>query len=304
RAFLAPLTIAAVALASGGWLLQRGASREGNVYTQARLFDEVLHHISEKYVDAKDPTTLYRMAIDGLIYELGDPHTAFMTPKDYEELKVQTQGEYAGIGAEIDVRDGWVTIVGPLPGSPAERAGLLAGDKIIEVDGESTRGWTTNDAVKVLRGPKGKPVDIRIMRVGVDEPIPFRVVRAEIHIDAVRTKYMIEDGIGYIDLRVFNESTTQELRQAIDELRGQGMRGLVLDLRGNPGGLLDQAISASDLFLPRGVQIAELRGRTPEMSQRFVSSSDDQYPGLPIVVLTGPMTASASEILAGALQDH
>lgn len=304
RAILAPLVIAVVALASGGWLLQRGAGADGNVYFQARLFDEVLHHISDRYVDPKDPSSLYQMAIDGLIYELGDPHTAFMTPEEYEALKVQTQGEYAGIGAEIDVRDGWVTIVAPLPGSPAERAGLQAGDQVIEVDGESTQGWSTDDAVSALRGPRGQAVNVRVRRLGVEEPIQFRLVREEIHIQSVQTRYMMDDGIGYVQLRVFSESTTDELRKAIDELRAQGMRGLVLDVRGNPGGLLDQAISASDLFLERGMPVAELRGRTKGMSQRFTASTDDQYEGLPIVVLVGPSTASASEILAGALQDH
>lgn len=304
RAFLAPSVIAAVALATGGWLLQRGVSREGNVYFQARLFDEVLHHISDRYVDPKEPSSLYKMAIDGLIYELGDPHTAFMTPEEYDALKVQTQGEYAGIGSEIDVRDGWVTIVAPLPGSPSERAGLQAGDRIIEVNGRSTRGWSSDEAVRELRGPKGQPVEIEVARVGVDEPIPFRIVRDEIHIQSVQTKYMMDGGIGYVQLRVFSESTTDELRSAIEELRGEGMRGLILDLRGNPGGLLDQAISVSDLFLRRGQVVAELRGRTPEMNQRYTASSGDQFPGLPIVVLVGPSTASASEILAGALQDH
>ncbi len=304
RAFLAPLVIATIALATGGWLLQRGASEDGNVYFQARLFDEVLHHISDRYVDPMDPSSLYKMAINGLIYELGDPHTAFMTPEEYEALKVQTQGEYAGIGAEIDVRDGWITIVAPLPGSPAERAGLQAGDQIIEVDGESTEGWSSDDAVRRLRGPRGKVVEVRVRRLGVDGAIPFRLIRDEIHIQSVQTHYMLEDGIGYVQLRVFSESTTEELRSAIDDLKKQGMRGLVLDLRGNPGGLLDQAISASDLFLDRGDAIAELRGRTAGMSQRFTASSNDQYPGLPIVILVGPSTASAAEILAGALQDH
>ncbi len=304
RALVAPSVIAGIALATGGWLLQRGVSQEGNVYFQARLFDEVLHHISDRYVDPKDPSTLYRMAIDGLIYELGDPHTAFMTPEDYDALRVQTQGEYAGIGSEIDVRDGWVTIVSPLPGSPSERAGLQAGDRIIEVDGRSTRGWSSNDAVRELRGPKGQAVELTIQRVGVDEPIRYRIVRDEIHIQSVQAKYLMEDGIGYVQLRAFSESTTDELRSAIQELRGQGMRALVLDLRRNPGGLLDQAISASDLFLSSGKVVAELRGRTRDMNQKFTASTGDRFEGMPIVVLVGPSTASAAEILAGALQDH
>jgi carboxyl-terminal processing protease len=304
RAVLAPLVIASIALATGGWFLQRGVSREGNVYTQARLFEEVLHRISDDYVDAKDPSSLYKMAIDGLIYELGDPYTAFMTPEDYNNLKVTTQGEYGGIGSEITKRDGWVTIMAPLPGSPSERAGLQAGDKIVEINGVSTRGWSQDDAVAKLRGPKGSAVEFKVARSGIDELIPFRLVREEIHVKSVRTSYMMDDGVGYIELRAFSENTTSELREAVDALRKQGMQGVIIDVRGNPGGLLDQAISASDLFLKRGQSVSELRGRVAGMNQKFVAQSPDQYPGLPVVVLTGPQTASASEILAGALQDH
>jgi carboxyl-terminal processing protease len=304
RAVLAPMVIASIALATGGWFLQRGVSREGNVYTQARLFEEVLHRISDDYVDAKDPSSLYKMAIDGLIYELGDPYTAFMTPEDYNNLKVTTQGEYGGIGAEITKRDGWVTIMAPLPGSPSERAGLQAGDKIVEINGVSTRGWSQDDAVAKLRGPKGTAVEFKVARAGIDELIPFRLVRDEIHVKSVRTSYLMDHGVGYIELRVFSENTTSELRTAIDDLRKQGMKGLIIDVRGNPGGLLDQAISASDLFLKRGQSVSELRGRVAGMNQKFMAQSADQYPGLPVVVLTGPQTASASEILAGSLQDH
>lgn len=304
RAFLAPIAVAAIAMATGGWLLQRGVSREGNIYTQARLFEEVLHRIAADYVDAKDPSSLYKMAIDGLIHELGDPYTAFMTPDDYKNLKVTTQGEYGGIGAEITKRDGWVTILAPLPGSPSERAGLQAGDKIVEINGESTKGWSQDDAVAKLRGPKGTVVEFKVLRSGIDELIPFKLVRDEIQVKSVRTSYLMEDGIGYVELRVFSESTTRELRAAVDSLRKQGMKGLVIDVRGNPGGLLDQAISASDLFLDRGKAVSELRGRVAGMNQRFTANSADQFPGLPIVVLTGSQTASAAEILAGALQDH
>jgi carboxyl-terminal processing protease len=304
RAVLAPLTIATVALATGGWFLQRGVSREGNVYTQARLFEEVLHRISDDYVDAKDPSSLYKMAIDGLIHELGDPYTAFMTPDDYKDLKVTTQGEYGGIGSEITKRDGWVTILAPLPGSPSERAGLHAGDKIVEIDGVSTKGWSQDDAVAKLRGPKGSVVEFKVARSGMDELIPFRLVREEIQVKSVRTSYLMPDGVGYIELRVFSENTTGELRAAINDLRNQGLKGLIIDVRGNPGGLLDQAISSSDLFLKRGQPVSELRGRVASMNQKFVAQSPDQFPNLPVVVLTGPQTASASEILAGALQDH
>jgi carboxyl-terminal processing protease len=304
RSTYAPLLVAFLALTSGGWLLQRGTGGTTNVYFQARLFEEVMRHVSERFVDARDPASLYRMAIDGMLQELGDPHTAFMSADDYEQLRVQTQGEYGGLGIEIDVRDGWVTVISPLPSTPAERAGLRAGDRILEVDGESTKGWTTQDAVSRLRGPKGRPVDLRVWRVGVDDPIPFRVVREEIHINSVPAVYMLGDGVGYVELRLFSESSTEEVRKAIQRLRGEGMRSLVLDLRRNPGGLLDQGIAVSDLFLKRGDLVLDTRGRVSNQNQKFMAMSGDQYADLPVVVLVGPFTASASEIVAGALQDH
>jgi carboxyl-terminal processing protease len=304
RSLVAPLMVAGVALASGGWLLQRGASPEQNIYLQARLFEEVLHHVSDKFVDEKEPSQLYKMAIDGMLTELGDPHSVFMTPEDYEKLRIQTQGEYGGLGIQIDVRDGWVTVLTPLPGTPGERAGLQAGDKIIEVDGVTTKGWNADDAVAKLRGPKGQAVNLKIGRIGVDEPIPFRIVRDEIHVKSVPAAYLLDNGVGYIELSVFSESSTQELKEAIDGLKAKGMRGLILDLRGNPGGLLDQGVSVSDLFLPEGKLVTEMRGRMPSANHKFGTSDPDMYPGMPMVVLVGPYAASASEIVAGALQDH
>jgi carboxyl-terminal processing protease len=304
RSIFTPVLVALIAMASGGWFLQRGIAQERNVYFQARLFDEVMHHLSERYVDERDPSDLYKMAIDGMIRELGDPHTGFMTAKDYESLRVQTQGEYGGLGIQIEVRDGWVTVISPLPGTPAERAGLQAGDRIVEVDGSTTRGWSSDDAVGRLRGPKGTPVDLRVARIGVDEPIPFRVVRAEIQVKSVPSAYMLEPGIGYVELTVFSETSTQELREAIAELQGQGMRKLILDMRNNPGGLLDQGVSVSDLFLTNGQGVVEIRGRSPQNNQKYQARDGDSYPGVPVAVLVGPFSASAAEIVAGALQDH
>lgn len=304
RSILAPVVVALVALVTGGWLLQRGVSQERNVYLQMQLLEDVLRHVSEKFVDEKEPAALYRMAIDGLLKELKDPHTSFMTPEDYEGLRVQTQGEYGGLGIHIDVRDGWVTVISPLPGTPAQRAGLQAGDKIIEVDGESTRGWTSDDAVSRLRGPKGSAVEIKVGRVGVDEAISFRIVREEIEIKSVPAAYMLDGGVGYVEIRHFSERTTDDLRRSIDRLRSEGMRGLILDLRHNPGGLLDQGVSVADLFLERGQAVVETRGRMPMLNQKYTAVSPDQYPDLPIVVLVDRGSASASEIVAGALQDH
>jgi len=299
-----PLLIGLIGMASGGWLLQRSGDTSGDVYTQARLFEEVLHHISDRYVDEKEPADLYRMAIEGLLDELGDPHTAFLTPEDYEGLRIQTTGEYGGLGIQIGVRNDWVTVIAPLPGTPAEKAGLQAGDRIVRVDGESTEGWTEDRAVSKLRGPQGSSVAIHVARLGVDEPIEFSIVRDEIHVQSVRNAFLMDGGIGYIGLTVFSETSTQEVRTAIDNMRRDGMRGLIIDLRTNPGGLLDQSVMLSDMFLERGEAIAEVRGRTERERQAFEARTGDQYPGLPIVVLVNQGSASASEILAGALQDH
>ncbi len=303
RTILGPVLVALFAFVSGGWLLQRGASAARGGADQ-RVLLEVLDWLEREYVDEDKVEDVYQMAVEGLLQELGDPNTTLLTPPDYERLRSETRAEYGGLGIQIAERDGWITILAPLPGTPAERAGLLAGDRIIEVEGQSTQGWSDSDAVEMIRGPRGSPVKIKILRPGVEEPIEYEIVREEIHIRSIRTSYMIEPGIGYARLDVFSEVATNELRAAIGALREQGMRGLILDLRGNPGGLLDQGVSVSDLFLPQGEQIVETRGRDPRQNVVFRASRPEEFPGLPIVVLVDQFSASASEIVAGALQDH
>ncbi|HEX9106585.1 MAG TPA: S41 family peptidase, partial [Longimicrobiales bacterium] len=304
RSIVAPAAVALVALATGGWLLQQGSGDSNNVYFQARLFDDVLHQVSDHFVEPKPASKLYRMAIDGMLQELGDPHSVFMEAKEYENLRIQTQGEYGGLGIQILKSNGYITVVSPLPGTPAERAGVEAGDQIVEVNGESARGWSEDQAVAKLRGPKGSTVDLKVQRPGVANPIPFKLVREEIHVRSVPASYMLNPTVGYVRLTVFAESSTDEVRQAIDSLRAKGMKGLVLDLRENPGGLLDQGVGVGELFLKRGQVVSETRSRVPGQSSRYEAEETDRYPGLPIVVLVNPYTASASEILAGALQDH
>jgi len=304
RAVLAPVLVALVAMATGGWFLQRGAGQERNVYANAQLFEQVLSYVSQVFVDQKDPSELYQMAIDGLLQELGDPHTGFLPAKEYENLRIQTQGEYGGLGISILKRAGWVTIVTPLPETPGEQAGLRAGDQIIEVNGESTRTWTDNMAVDKLRGPKGTVVDLKIARLGSDKPLEFRIVRDEIHIRSVPTAYMIDGNVGYVELISFSESSTRETRDAIMKLKGEGAKGIILDMRANSGGLLEEGVSVSDLFLPAGQPVVDTRGRWQESTQRLVASNPDEFPGMPIVVVVGPYSASATEIVAGALQDH
>ena len=304
RTVMTPVLVAVIGLASGGWLLQRGVDPDHNVYFQARLFEEVVRHVSDRFVEETDPDQLYRMAIDGMLGELGDPHSVFMTPDDYADLRMQTHGEYGGLGIEIDVRDGWLTVLSPLPNSPAERVGLMAGDRIIEVEGQSTRDWTTDKAVSVLRGPKGSTVSIQVARVGVDEPIPFEITRDAIVLTAVPAAYMLDDRVGYVELTVFSETATDSLRHAVERLRSEGARSVVVDMRRNSGGLLDQGMSVADLFLGKRQLILETRGRTPEQNQVARARTDDQFPGLAVAVLIGQRSASATEIVAGALQDH
>jgi carboxyl-terminal processing protease len=304
RAIMAPLLVASIAMATGGWFLQRGMGQERNIYANARLFEDVLRFVSDNFVDQKQPSELYQMAIDGMLEELGDPHTSLMPARDYEQLRMQTQGEYGGIGVQIDRRNGWITVISPLPGTPGARAGLQAGDQIIEVDGETTRDWDTDMAVSRLRGPKGSAVDIKIARMGADQPMPVRIVREEIHIRAVPSAYLMEGGIGYVELVSFSESSTNELRRAIQQLRTDGASGIILDLRRNPGGLLEQGVAVSDLFLTRGQVVSETKGRAANQNHRMVARTADQFPGLPVVVLVDMFSASASEIVAGALQDH
>jgi carboxyl-terminal processing protease len=304
RTVLGPVMVAAVAVVSGGWLLQQGGSDDPLGVRNQRVFDEVLNRLSTDYVDTFSRTDLYRKAVDGLIREMGDPHTSFMTAEEYAALHAQTTGEYGGLGIQIDQKNGWITVIAPLPGTPAERAGLMAGDRIVEVEGRSTRGWTTDEAVKTLRGRPGQAVSIRVARLGVDEPIAYSIVREEIQTRAISASYLVDSDIGYARLTVFSETATSELRQAIERMKGEGMRGLILDLRQNPGGLLDQGISVADLFADRGTPVVETRSRQARDTRTFSARQPEAFPGLKLVVLVDEYSASASEIVAGALQDH
>src|SRR5215218_1931784 len=303
RTVVAPALVAGVALVSGGWLLQQGVNGQQSVFTRARIFDEVLQYVEQRYVEPHPEGELYQKAIEGMLQELGDPHTVFMTADEYAQLHLQTTGEYGGLGIQIAPREGYITSVGVLPETPAERAGIRVGDAILEVDGKDAKGWTDDFAVKQLRGPVGTPIRLKVRRVGVDQPINFTMNREEIHLRSVPYAYIAAPGVGYVDLTVFAQTSSQELRAAIDRLRAQGARKLVLDLRGNPGGLLDQGVAVSDLFLRRGQAIVETRSRDPMESETFRATSDEAY-DLPMVVLVDPYSASAAEIVAGALQDH
>jgi carboxyl-terminal processing protease len=298
------VVVSLISFLSGGWLLQRGTAAGGNVYQQARLFDDVLGHVSAYYVDSLGETDLYEKATQGMLEQLKDPYSVLLTGDDYKALTEQTSGNYAGLGIQIDVRDGWITVVAPLPETPAERAGIQTGDRIIEVDGKSTEGWKNDEAVKALRGTAGSKVTITIRRSGISEPIKYPLTRAQIHIRSVPAGTMFDGGAGYISLNPVSETSAGELRQEITSMKKKGMKSLILDLRYNPGGLLDQGVEVSDLFLDAQQEIVSTRGRARGSTKQFFDDARQAWPELPIVVLVNEGTASAAEIIAGALQDH
>ena len=296
--------VGAIAFTSGGWLLQRGGERAGNVYQKARLFENVVAYLSEYYVDSLDEGRLYDLAIDGMLKELKDPYTSFLRADDFRDLTVSTTGNYGGLGIRIEPNDGWIQVVQPLPDTPAERLGVQAGDRIVEVDGESTHEWSSDKAVSRLRGEPGSSVTITIVRAGVPEPVKFTITRERIHVAAVEGGAVLPGGAGFVRLLGVSEASAQELSAEIERLRGEGARSLILDLRNNPGGLLNEGVAVADLFLDRGQLVVETRGRAPGASGVFKASRQQAWPDMPIVVLVNGNSASASEIIAGALQDH
>src|SRR3954447_46834 len=293
------------ALVTGGWLLQRGA-RTGTftTYEGAKLFESVFRRIQNDYVDPVSDSALYAKSVDGMLYELRDPYSTFLPPDRFARLNESTSGNYAGLGVEVDLRDGWLIVVAPLPGGPAERAGLQPGDRIIDIAGKSTKGWTNEEASKLLRGKPGTMVSLKIERPGIAEPLDFRLERMTIHQSAVRRVSMLGDGAGYVDLKAFSDSTAKEVSGAVGALLARGMKTLIVDLRTNPGGLLTQGVRVSDLFLNEGQKIVSMRGRLPETNRDYADTANQRWPDLPLIVLVDGRSASAAEIVAGALQDH
>ncbi len=273
------------------------------IYRQLDLFGEILERVRADYVEEPDDRELIEAAINGMLSGL-DPHSAYLSPKNFREMQVQTRGEFGGLGIEVTMENGVVKVVSPIENTPAEQAGLLAGDYITHLDGESIRGLTLNEAVERMRGPVDSEIVLTVVREGMDDPFDVRIERDIIRITPVR--YEIEDGIGYLRVKTFNEQTYDELRNAISSVRdelGDDLRGYILDLRNNPGGLLDQAIAVSDAFLDQGA-IVLTRGRKSSESQRASAQAGDLTDGKPVVVLINGGSASASEIVAGALQDQ
>lgn len=295
----------AVALVTGGALVHRGA-RTGTFTTfeGLRLFENVFRHVQNDFVDQVSDSALYRKSVDGMLFELNDPYSTFLPPERLARLQETTSGNYAGLGIEVDLRDGWLIVVTPIAGGPAERAGVQPGDRIIEILGRPTKGWTNEEAAKILRGRPGSPVTLKIERPGLNWPISLTLSRTTLHQSAVRRASMLTDGVGYIDLKAFSDSTAREVVSAITSLLSKGMKTLVLDLRANPGGLLNQGVRVSDLFLNPGQKIVSMRGRLPEANREYADTIPQRWPRLPLMVLVDGRSASASEIVAGALQDH
>jgi carboxyl-terminal processing protease len=304
RRVLITTLVVFLAFVSGGWLSHRPGNRDSAARDNERIFEQVVELVAQYYVDSLETADLFEMALEGMLDRLNDPYTSFLRPEAYEELSISTTGNYGGVGIRIEERDSWITIVGPLADTPGERAGLMSGDQIVEIEGMSTKGWTTQQAANVMRGDPGTEVDLTIVRAGLAEPLQYTITRALIHVNYVEGQMMVAPGVGYLNLVSVSQNAPSELRAAIDILRAEGAKSLILDLRNNPGGILEQGVAISDLFLEPGEEVVETRGRAPGASQSYTARRAENWPDMPMVVLVGPRTASAAEIIAGALQDH
>jgi carboxyl-terminal processing protease len=290
----------------GGNLREVSAKEKGSggLYEQLKVFTDVLAIVQRDYVKEVENKKLVEGAIKGMLTTL-DPHSGYLDPDFYQDLQVQTKGEFGGLGIEITIRDGLLIVVAPMEGSPAERAGIKSGDAIVKIEGKFTKEYSLVDAVKRLRGPKGSPITISVSRKGQPDLIDVTLLRDNIQVRSVRARFL-GDGFAYVRINQFMEKTFDDLKAGLRAVRSEAkgdIRGLILDVRNNPGGLLAQAIKVSDMFLKEGV-IVYTDGRVDAQKQKFFAHARDTEPGYPIVVLVNGGSASASEIVAGALKDH
>ena len=275
-----------------------------DTYRQLSLFGDVFERVRSDYVEKPEDSKLVESAINGMLAGL-DPHSSYMDSKSFRDMQVQTRGEFGGLGIEVTMEDGLIKVVAPIDETPAAKAGVMANDIITHLDDEPVQGLTLNQAVEKMRGPVNTKIKIRITRKGIDKPVEVSLTRDVIRVRSVRS-HLEGDDIGYVRITQFNEQTTEGLRRAITDMStqaGDKLKGFILDLRNNPGGLLDQAISVSDAFLEKG-EIVSTRGRNAEETQRYNARAGDLTKGKPVIVLVNGGSASASEIVAGALQDH
>ena len=291
-------------IAGTGAYRRCSAESAGGDYESIELFTDVLSIVKKSYVEEVDTKKLIYGAINGMLSSL-DPHSSFMPPDMYKELKIDTKGEFGGLGIEITIKDGFLTVISPIEDTPAFKAGIKAGDQILKINDKFTKDMSIMDAVKLMRGPKGTKVTITIIREGLDKPKEYPLTRDIIQVRSVKSK-MLEAGIGYIRVAQFQEKTDEYLIKALKSLKEENkgdLKGLVLDLRNDPGGLLDQAVKVSDHFIEEGL-IVYTEGREPDSKMKFSARKGSKEPNYPMVVLVNSGSASASEIVAGALQDH
>jgi carboxyl-terminal processing protease len=299
-----PAVVLAVLVSAlvGGLFGSTVMARQDEVQQQYRVFTAALQAIDREYVEPVPSDRLVYGAIDGMLHTL-DPHSSFFDPKQYAQMRERQEGSYYGLGISIQVVDGDITVVSLFEGSPAYRSGIRRGDVIARIEGQDTKNWTSDQAVKQLKGPKGTKVNISIRRPGYDKLIDMSVERDEVHITTVRGAFMIDAQTGYIKLGDFSETSDREVGDALEALKKQGMTRLVFDLRDNPGGPLDQAIRIANRFLPRGDMIVYTRGRIQSSDEDYRATDAPDYTG-PMMVLVNRNSASASEIVTGSLQDH
>jgi carboxyl-terminal processing protease len=295
---------AAAMVAVHGAPVTSAAAADSDTYHELSVFGDIFERVRQQYVTKPDDKKLIEAAINGMLTSL-DPHSSYMNADEAKDMQVQTKGEFGGLGIEVTMDNNLVKVISPIEDTPAAKAGVLAGDVITEIDGTDVSTMTLNDAVNKMRGPVGTPIELTITRKGVAKPIKLTIVRDTIKVKAVR--YRVENDVGYLRIISFTEQTDDDLQAAIKDIQSKvpdsKLKGYVLDLRLNPGGLLDQAVAVSDDFLDHG-EIVSTRGRQPDDVTRFDARPGDLTHGKPIIVLTNGGTASASEIVAGALQDH
>lgn len=288
-----------------GPLIAQEAVQEASVYEQLDLFGDIFERIRSQYVEEVSTEDLVTAAINGMLTSL-DPHSSYLSAKDFDDMQIQTRGEFGGLGIEVTQEEGFIKVISPMDGTPAAKAGILAGDFITHVNGESVLGLVLDEAVQMMRGPVGSEIIITIVREGTSEPFDVSIIRDTITLTAVRGRVVGDTAV--LRITTFNDQTTsgmtEALNNAIEELGGaENLSGVVIDMRNNPGGLLNEAISVSDAFLEKG-EIVSTRGRQTDSGERYNAQPGDLVAGKPIVVLINGGSASASEIVAGALQDH
>jgi carboxyl-terminal processing protease len=294
-AFVAGAVLTATAT---GFFLEEQSTRDA-----ARLFDQVLSTVARRFVDSVDTSALYEKAAHGLVEELNDPYSELLPPKEAKQFNTSTGGRYGGVGMLIEDQQGAIVISRVYPNTPAERAGIHEGDRILEIDGAATRGWKTSEVSEKMQGVPDTKVSVKFARPGVPAPIAVTFTRATIRIPALPYAIMLDGNIAYLPLQTFNETAAREVANQLERFQRDGAKGFVLDLRGNQGGFLDQALAIANLFLKPGQEIASVRSRRGDV-ERYVAEFDPVAPSVPLVILTDGGSASASEIVAGALQDH